>query len=455
MQIDGMVSGLKTADIIDSLMNVAAIPKNLITAKITDRNTMIGNLQTLNASLQALAAKAKTAASAQSLAAFAATSSADGVTVTAGPTASPFSTSVVVDAVASAHSVVTAAAGVDAWGGTFTLVASDGTKTEVASPGTTAAEFANAVNAAKAGITASVVPGGKDASGNPLFRIQLSSTATGRAAAFTLYRGSAAGVDAGVAPDMATEPGAAILAQGADARIRLFAGTAAEQTLTSASNTFSGIGQGIDVTVSKASIDPVTVSVAYDPKAQSATAESFVKDIASLLTRIDNGSKATVAAAGEKTTLGVFTGDSTVRSLRSALANAVQYPVGGVSPSSVGISIDRYGALSFDSEKFGKAMAADPEGTQAIFTAVAGRVAQTASQYSDTYDGMLTRRITGQESEVKTLKDQVTQWDRRLEDRRAALERTYASLEVQLSGFQSQSSWLTSQLAGLSKSASS
>ncbi|MFS0854174.1 flagellar filament capping protein FliD [Microbacterium sp. 179-I 3D4 NHS] len=454
MKLDGLVSGLKTEELINALMDVSAIPKKLITTKITDRNAIITNLQSLNKSLQDLVAKAKTASAPTSLAAFTATSSHESVKVTAGPQASAFSTGVVVDAVATAHSTVTAAAGANAWGGTFTLVDAEGKQTEITPSGTGAQDLAKAINAANAGVSATVVPAGTDADGKPLSRLQLTSAQTGEVGRFALHRGDGDAVDAGTSVDVAAEPGAAQLALGADARIRLFAGTSAEQTLTSATNTIR-IGQDIDVTVSKVSADPVTVSVALDAKAQSTTAEAFVKEIAALLTRIDNGSRATVAEAGGTTTLGVFTGDSTVRNLRTALAGAVQHPVDGVSPSSIGITLDEKGVLTFDAEKFSTALADDPQAVQGLFSAVSARLEDVADQYSDKYEGLLTQRITGQESEVKTLKTQVERWDVRLEQRRAILERTYSQLEVQLSKLQSQSSWLSSQLAGLTPDSSS
>lgn len=208
MKIDGLASGLNTAAIIDALMDVAAIPKKQVAARITDRNSVISNLQSLNTSLQDLATKAQTAAKANSLASFRASSSSENVTVTAGATASAFSTSVVVDAVATSHAVVTAAAPAGSWGGTFTLVTADGTTTEITPEGTSAVDLAKAINDADAGITATVVSGGVDADGNPLSRLQLTSTTTGEDGAFTLYRGTSADVDAGTARDVATETGA-------------------------------------------------------------------------------------------------------------------------------------------------------------------------------------------------------------------------------------------------------
>ncbi|MDU0344349.1 flagellar filament capping protein FliD [Microbacterium sp. KSW2-29] len=451
MQIDGLASGIKTKDVIDALINVAAIPKTLVTNRITDRNSVISNLQSLNTALQALTDKAKAAASSTSLARYTASSSSEAVTVVAGETARAFSTDIVVDTLARAHAVVTAAGDATAFGGTFSLVAADGSVTEVTGSGS-AAELAAAINAAKAGVTATVVPGGRDAQGAALSRIQITSTRTGAEGAFSLHRGTAAEVAASTSVDVATAPGAAVLAQGTDAVIRLFAGTAAEQVVTSASNTFTDVGEGIDITVGAVSADPVTVTVTPDAKAQSDAASAFVKEIATLLTRIDNGSKATVAAPGKTTTLGVFTGDSTVRSLRAALASAVQSPVDGVSPSTIGITVDKAGVLSFDADRFAAAMADDPEAVQSVFAAVSARVQATTTQYSDKYNGLVTQRITGQQGEVKTLEKQVERMDLRLDMRRATLERTYAAMEVRLSGLQSRSDWLTSQLSALTPS---
>lgn len=454
MKIDGLVSGLKTAEVIDALMKVHAIPQSLLSAKITDRTSVVGNLQSLNTGLQQLFDKAKNAGSPTSLAAFTATSSHESVTVSAGAKANPLTTPVVVDAVASTHSVVTAAGAGGTWGGAYTVVAADGTMTEISVAGTGAQDLARAIGASATGIVATVVAAGTDAGGAPLSRLQLSAGEPGAEATFTVFRGTAAEVAGGTATDVATEAGGAVIAQGADARIRLFAGTAAEQVLTSGSNSFA-LADDITVTVSRVSADPVTVTVAKDPKAQTAAAEAFVKEIAALLTRIDNGSKATVADPGGKTTLGVFTGDSTVRLLRTALTSSVQSPVDGTTPSSIGIVFDKKGMLTFDAATFARAVAEDPAATQAVFSQIAGRVQETTALYSDKYDGLLTQRITGQESEVKSLRAQVERWDLRLDVRRSALERTYAQLEVQLSTLQTQSSWLSSQLAGLSSTSSS
>ncbi|MEL5990593.1 flagellar filament capping protein FliD [Microbacterium phosphatis] len=453
ISLDGLVSGLDTTDLIDALMDVQAIPRTLLQNKIDDRGVVIKNLQSLNTSLQDLVAQAQKAAKPDVLAAFTASSSSDAVKVTAKPTAAPAATEVVVDRVATAQTVVTAARA--AWPTdppVLTITNAKGEHTEIRPGSTSIAEIARAINAAGAGVSASAIAAGKDADGAPLYRLQVSSSQTGSAGAFQIHAGDAAAVDAGTATDLAAEPGSAVITPAADAQVRLWAGTTAEQTLTSTTNTFADLLPGVDITVSRASADPVTVTVAADRNASAKTAGDFVARIAALLKGIDAGSKATVADAGGTTTLGVFTGDSTVRALRRAMGDAVQYPIDGVSPSTIGISIDKKGVLSFDSAAFTAALAKDPAEVQKVFTGIAERVQETADQYSDVHTGMLTARITGQESEVRGLEGQIDRWDLRLDQRRATLERTYARLETMLAQMNAQADYLTSQLDALAPS---
>ena len=123
--------------------------------------------------------------------------------------------------------------------------------------------------------------------------------------------------------------------------------------------------------------------------------------------------------------------------------------------STYGISIQRDGTVTFDQDIFSAAMAADPDAVKGALTAIAQRVADASTSASDSYEGSISLRIKGEQSTVKDLNDQITDWDTRLSDRRATLEKTYANLEVQLQQLQSQSSWLTGQLSSLPSASSS
>ncbi len=166
-------------------------------------------------------------------------------------------------------------------------------------------------------------------------------------------------------------------------------------------------------------------------------------------------SKSTVTSttntSGTSTTAGIFAGDSAVRSVNQNILSAASLPVGTPprSPSEIGISITKTGTMEFDEKKFSAALAADPAGTAAKVQKIATRVATAATNASDKYDGTLTQKITGQQSEVRDLANRISDWDTRLESRKATLQRTYSGLEVALSNMQAQQSWLTAQLGGL------
>ena len=81
LSLDGLVSGLKTTEVIKALMDVHAIPRSLLKAKMDDKNGIVSQLQTLNTSIQNLATAAEKAASRDGLARFTTSSSSPTVTV--------------------------------------------------------------------------------------------------------------------------------------------------------------------------------------------------------------------------------------------------------------------------------------------------------------------------------------------------------------------------------------
>ena len=457
MAVDGLISGLNTTDLINQLMQAEAVPQTLLKNKVTASTGYITAMQSLNTKVAALADLATKTAKPAASDLHTATSSTDKVVVTAGPGAVDGTIDFTVDKVA--QSQVTVTGPLTQWPDeppVLTFVAADGTMKQVTASSSSLADVAAAINKAGVGVTATRVAAGLDPStGEKLYRLQLSSTTTGAAGSFTAYRGATADVQAGTATNLLTEPGAAQVRQAQDAQITLWSGTGAAQSVTSSTNTFADVLPGVTVTVSAASTTPVTLTVARDDKSISDVANSLItslNDIFALIATKQAVSTTTDAAGGTVVTAGTFTGDSTVRDANQKLLDAASAPIDGISPSTYGISITSDGNMTFDADKFKAALAADPEKVKAAVATVAQRVADAATAASDKYDGTITTKITGEQSTVKSLNSQITDWDTRLADRRSSLEKTYANLEVNLQKLQSQSNWLTGQLAGLSTS---
>lgn len=428
ISLDGLSSGLDTTALINSLMGAEAIPQNILKNKVSASQTMISALQALNTKVAALADLAKGAAKPDSLQLFTTTSSSDAAKATAGSGAAPGTIDFTVTQVAQAQ--VSVSAPITEWTeSSFSITKNDGSAVDITADSTSLDDVIHAINNSDAGVKAVKV-----AAGNGTYRLQFSAAESGADGRFTIT-GSAGGA--------LTQVKAA-----QDASVTLWSGTAAEQSITSSSNTFEDLLPGVDITVTKASDDPVTVTVARDNEAAGKVAKGLVDSLNGLFGFISGNSSVSSGADGATKAM-IFTGDSTARDVNQRILSAATLPVNGKSPSEFGISINKTGTIDYDAEKFQAALAADPAAVESALQEIASRINTAAAGLSDKYDGQITARIKGQESTVNRLGDQVMDWDRRLATRRATLEKTYAAMEVQLSSLNSQSSWLTAQLSSL------
>lgn len=444
----GMASGIDTAALVDSMVGVASIPQLMLKSKVANQRQEISALQALNSQIATLATQAKDFAKPDALSLFTTSATSEAASATAKTGAVAGTLEVIVDQVATAQRSVTAAWN-EAPATTFTITNAAGEHTEVEADSASIDDVVKAINGADAGVRAVKVTAGTDGDGNALYRLQLTSTETGQASAFSFHAGTAADVDAGTATDLLTEPGAATVTQAGDATIRMYAGTDAEQTITSTTNTFTGLMPGVDVTVTKASADPVTITVADDTDGRVKTAKNLVDNVTSLLNQIATRTRVTTSSDGSTTTAGILQGESIVRDLKNSILAAATSPIDGRSTAEIGIEITRDGTVRFDEEKFTAALEADPERAAGIFATIASRVEETAKSFSDRYDGRLTKTIESRQGAARRIDDQILDWDNRLELKRRNLTRQFVNMESQLAAMQATSSWLSAQIAAM------
>ena len=244
MNLGGIASGLDSTALIQATLDVEAIPQTMLKSKVSASQSLTAALTTLNGRIASLTTLAEAAAKPGALNLLTATSTSPLVTAKASAAAGPGEIQMTVDRTAAKHTAVTAA--MSAWPespATFSITKPDGSSVPVTAASTSLDEVIKALNATTAttGVTALKVPAGKDAGGADLFRLQISATTTGAAAAFDIKDSTGTSIFAA--------PGAAVMQQGTDAQVTLYAGTPAEQKITSATNTFAGILTGVDATV--------------------------------------------------------------------------------------------------------------------------------------------------------------------------------------------------------------
>lgn len=353
-KIDGLVSGLDTTSIINAIMAQAALPQTYLKSQLALEQAKLAAYQSINTKMAALQTASDALTDPTSWQAMATTSSSSTVSASASAGAQAGTFSFDVTALASAQSSVFA----NSMSSTSAIVVSSGTPVTVTagagSPVTidtgdgSLSAVAAGINAAKAGVQASIVQ-----VGTSQYKLQLTSTTTGSAASF-----SVTGLDTtlGAMNNTATAQ---------DAQITVGAGTPGAYSISSSSNTFGQAIPGLTFTVSQLTTG-VTLSTVADSSGLAAKAQAMVDAANAVLTEIGNDT----AFNTQTNQASVLTGDFTARQLQDNILGAVSSALGnGTSASSVGISVTKDGQVTFDATAFQAAFAADPAAVQSAFVA--------------------------------------------------------------------------------------
>jgi flagellar hook-associated protein 2 len=423
--VDGLVTGLDTTSIISQLMQIEAQPQTRLKTKVSEHQQVQSAYQQLNARMLAVQTAAETLTKATTWQAIKATSDNAAATVSASTAAATGSVTFNVDRLAAAH-VVTSKVPASGSLTTGSLSLTIGGKTTPLTVKTdTAQGIADAVNTAKLGVQATVL---NTADGQVL---QFASTTTGAAQEFTV--------------NGLTEA-TSVLSQATDAQISVGTAGAGGYTMTSKDNTFTGLLPGVTIRAT-AVANKVTVATTADADAIASAMSSLVSAINTGVSQVDS-----LTAYNATTKTGaVLSGDGIARDMRSRLQSGISKGVTDYgSLSALGVKLDRSGTLSFDKAKFLAAYQADPAKVQkAVQTEFAEDYRKLGVDATDVTKGRITLAVQNQDTAVRRLNTEITDWDTRLAARRVAIQRQYTNLETALGRLKDQSSWLAGQLASL------
>lgn len=318
---------------------------------------------------------------------------------------------------------------------------------------------ADKINAAGAGVTAAII---KDGTGSTPYRISLSSQASGRDGRFTLDTGS-------------VDLGTRTLDAGENARVFFGSSDPANAVLlTSSSNTLDNAISGVKIDLKGTGLLPVTLTVATDTDGIVSEVNVLIKTFNTAIDRVDMQS----SYNSDTKKGGPLLGDSTALQLRTALYQVVQAPARGITGrferlADVGITVGQGGTLTLDEDRLRAALAEDPDGVEQLFAAqvasddstidlgngitatnpnagstytslgIGSQLEQLATKYLDAADGILTRRKTTLDAQIKSQNDRVTAFNTRLEQRRQILERQFLTMEQAIGRMQSQQGTLS------------
>jgi flagellar hook-associated protein 2 len=437
--VDGIVSGMNTTQIVSQLMQLEALPQNALKNKVSSQQSALTAFQSVNTRIASMKTAAeviggvrigdllKPATAWQSLSV---TSSATSVTAAATTGSITGSVTFDVAAVAAADSKtyaevtgLNASVGDPAVGLSFSVNGGPA-KAVTFTDGSLSSVVAAINNTADLGVTAAAVQ-----VRDGVYRLQLTAAKSGEANRFTVT---------------GLTPAQEFSTLGTDAVVKVGGATGYE--VKSATNTFSGVLEGVTFTVS-ALASGVTVTSARDTKGVADKMQAMVDSVNFGIADID---RVTAYAADTKAS-GPLAGNSTLRQIDSQLSSTVNIPTtGGKSMFTIGVQLDRSGKLTFDKAKFLEALEKDPAAAQAAASELAQRLAKVATDATAPTTGLITSAIDGHNTTIRGLNDRITAWDSRLEVRREAIQRQFTAMETALGKLRSQSSWLSGQLSGLS-----
>lgn len=426
--VDGLISGLKTTDVVSQLMKLERMPQQRLQATLGTQTSSVTAYQSIATRLKAVETAITALSGPAAWGARAVAVTGTSLTATAAPGAVAGQSVVEVRALASAATWTAAApAGLDsavisAAPPTLAIRTATGAAVTVAPTSGSMRDVMDAINKVPdSGLTAVAVKVGPDA-----YRLQIRATATGSAAQAAYL----SGLDATPAPVL-----------GADAQYSV-----GGMSGTSPTNTVTDLLPGVSVTFTQPGTS--TVAVASDPGTTSAAVKAVVDEVNKVL---DEMSKYTLAG-GAGGARGVLAGDAGARRLADNLLSAVSSALGEDVAAQVGIQTTKQGRLAFDAEKFTAAYAADPTLARRLISpaeggvSIASRLTGVIKAATDPVTGEITNAIQGRERVVKDLQKQIEGWDRRLDIRQATLNAQFKGMEVALLRIQSQGSWLSSQL---------
>lgn len=225
----------------------------------------------------------------------------------------------------------------------------------------------DAINAAKMGVTATII---NDGSATSPYRLALSSDNSGVSNSLKI---TASGGDGTIAALLAHDPAGlpaaqhlsqTVTAQNADFKVNGVA-------VSKASNTVSDVVQGVTLTLLNKTTTAANLTVARDTTATSSSISGFVKAYNDLAKTLKDVSA--YDAANQKGA--ILQGDSTVRSLQSQLRSMLSTSVVGTSGalttlSDVGVSFQKDGTLALNQTKLDSAIASNFSDIASLFAAV-------------------------------------------------------------------------------------
>ncbi len=425
----GLITGVPIADTVDQLISISARPRDLLVSRTTQlkqQQVAISQLTALVIGVQLAADKLGKPDTFNKTEVTSSNTESLSATVTGSPSIGTYQLTPV--QLAQSHQLLSAgvASRTDPIGeGTFAFrVGGVSSYSVQVDADDSLTDLADKINALNSGITATVINDGS--SGTP-YRLSLVSQKSGTVGEITID---------------ATPGGLTFqeIAAARDAVLRIGEAGSGVQ-VTSSSNEFSNVIDGLKLTLQRTSADPVTVTVKGTDSELVANANLFVeqynklRDALAELTKFNPADNSTGLLFGSNEALRIESTLSSLLSRRFAGAGSI------VSLDAVGISLNDDGKLALDSQKLRDRYAADPAAVKEFFThkdfGVAKRFNDVVESLAGEGNSLLINRTLALQRKIEINQARVATFNERLARERERLLKEFFDLENVIGKLQS------------------
>ncbi len=327
--------------------------------------------------------------------------------------------------------------------GTLSLAVGDDAPVEItlAEGSNTLADLRSAINEADLPISANII---NDGAGE---RLVLQSSRPGAAETISLTVADDDGDNAdGSGLSRLAESTFETLVSARDAELKLNG-----LAITRSTNQITDAMEGITLTLKAPSEGAAeTVAVTSDNSSTKAALDKFAKAYNSLNDFISRNT----AYDADTQQGGPLLGDSTLRSLESALRNTLlassEAVAGARSLVDLGLKTSATGTISREGTALDDALEVDPDGVNALLERLGESIESRFARF-DGAQGLVAARIDGLEARLDGIDDRRTRLDRRMESVQARYQREFSALDGLIAGMNQTSSYLSAQLSSLGR----
>ena len=450
----GLGNGLDFGQVVDQLVKVARLPvdrladkKASLNSKSTDYATLSTKLVMLQSAADKLRLSTSFDRSGTSVSDSTALSAAGSSTATAG------TYSIRITQLAQSHQLTNRAAKavaatstdiVGGTSGTFTFRVGNGADQTVTLGSTaTLDDLKAAINDLGAGVTASLINTGSDAT--PAYRLVLTAASTGAANGVTIVSD-----DTDLDLDNSTGTGGVDTLQAAqDATVIVGDPAQNPVTLSRSSNVVSDAIPGVTLTLLKTTGNStVQVGVSRDVAAVKANITALATAYNDVVKFINERNTYDIATKKG----GIFFNEPTVRGVLTQLRTALSSSVAGLSSvntaGEIGFKTERDGTVTIDDAKLDSVLASSYSAVKNLFinqtsgTGIAQLVNNAVDAIDDAVSGALTLRKNGLSKQITDLTAEIARKEDALAQYEDRLRRQYAALDGLLGRLQSQIGFL-------------